>query len=121
MKKAILLFLVLTLILPCVPVFAVIYAAIRSFINTLLIKKNIPCDTAAYINVAAIKDNKVFKYVPEYKIKKEKRPQKYFGKEFLYTLEQDKITDYVSNYDSISKENVSEDSDNENAGTNDVK
>jgi len=104
-----------------VPVFAVIYAAIRSFINTLLIKKNIPCDTAAYINVAAIKDNKVFKYVPEYKIKKEKRPQKYFGKEFLYTLEQDKITDYVSNYDSISKENVSEDSDNENAGTNDVK
>lgn len=91
-----------------VPVFAVIYAAIRSFINTLLIKKNIPCDTASYIDVAAIKDNKIYKYVPEYRINKEKRPQAYFGKEFLYTMEENMITDYVSNLDSKSEANASE-------------
>lgn len=85
-----------------VPVFAVIYAAIRSFINTLLKKKNIPYDTKAYINIAAIKDNEIYEYVPEYKIKKDKRPKKYFGKEFLYTMEQDKIIKYVSNYNSLS-------------------
>lgn len=82
-----------------VPVFAVIYAAIRAFINTLLVKKNIPCDSKTYINIAAIKDNEIYEYVPEYKIKKNKRPHKYFGKEFLYSMEQDKITDYITDYD----------------------
>lgn len=90
-----------------VPVFAVIYAAIRSFINTLLRKKNIPCDSKSYINIAAIKDNEIYEYIPEYKMKKEKRPHKYFGKEFLFAMEQDKITDYTSNFDSKSQENNS--------------
>ena len=37
-----------------VPIFAVIYAGIKSIVNTALKKKNLPCDTQAYVNVGSI-------------------------------------------------------------------
>ncbi len=77
-----------------VPVFAVFYAAIRALVNTVLIKKNIPCETEAYINLAAIKDDKLYNYIPDYKLKKDKRKTQYYGKEFLYNMDDDIIAGY---------------------------
>lgn len=45
-----------------VPVFAVIYAAIRALINQLLAKKDLPTDTATYMNVGAINDTNFVPY-----------------------------------------------------------
>lgn len=77
-----------------VPVFAVFYAAVKSFINTMLKKKNIPHDTNAYINIAAIKENTIYEYVPDYKLKKTEKNKKYYGKEFLYTMDKSKLERY---------------------------
>lgn len=78
-----------------VPVFAVIYAAIRSFVNTMLRKKNIPYKTDDYINIAAIKDDTLYEYIPDYKLKKSEKNKKYFGKEFLYSMDGKKIAGYT--------------------------
>ena len=77
-----------------VPVFAVLYAAIKSFINTILLKKNIPCETDAYIDIAAIKNEKMYYYTPDYKLKKGERKTKYYGKEFLYNMDEKQIAGY---------------------------
>lgn len=45
-----------------VPVFAVIYAAIRALINQLLAKKDLPTDTATYMNIGAINDTDFVPY-----------------------------------------------------------
>lgn len=50
-----------------VPIFAVIYAAIRSLVNTALIKKKLPKDTTSYITVEAVDEQGVFhEYTPDY-------------------------------------------------------
>lgn len=77
-----------------VPVFAVLYAAIKSFVHNVLQKKNIPCETDAYINVAAIKNDKLYEYVPDYKVKKVERKSKYYGREFLYNMDETIIAGY---------------------------
>lgn len=77
-----------------VPVFAVFYAAVKSFVNTMLKKKKIPHDTDSYINIAAIKEHKMYAYVPDYKLKKNEKNKKYYGKEFLYTMDENKISRY---------------------------
>lgn len=77
-----------------VPVFAVFYAAVRSFVKTMLKKKNIPHDTESYINIAAIKDHTLYEYIPDYKLKKNEKAKKYYGKEFLYNMDQTKIARY---------------------------
>lgn len=78
-----------------VPVFAVIYAAIRSFAYTALRNKNIPTDTKAYINVALIDENgKIYEYIPEYRLKKIEKEKVIFGKEFLYHVDSDKLNKY---------------------------
>lgn len=77
-----------------VPVFAVFYAAVKSFLNTLLMKKDIPHETDAYVNVAAIKNNTLYEYTPDYKLKKGEKKKKYYGKEFLYSMSEHKIAGY---------------------------
>jgi len=55
-----------------VPLFAVIYAAIKSLVNTSLKKKNLPEDIDLYINVGSVDDEGFHEYIPDYMIKKEK-------------------------------------------------
>ena len=59
-----------------VPVFAVIYASIRSLVNASLEKKNMPKDTTDYINLAYVDEKGYHEYVPEYKQKKIARENK---------------------------------------------
>jgi len=80
-----------------VPVFAVIYAAIKSLLNTILLKKNIPRETEEYINIAAIKNQKIYQYIPDYKLKKDERKTHYYGREFLYTMDENIIAEYEEN------------------------
>lgn len=77
-----------------VPVFAVLYAAIKSFVHMILQKKNIPCETDAYIGVAAIKNDTLYEYMPDYKLKKNERKSKYYGREFLYNMDETIIAGY---------------------------
>lgn len=66
-----------------VPIFAVIYAAVRSFVNASLQKKNIPQESEIYINVAAIDGEGIHEYVPDYKLKRTERNKTVYGTEFL--------------------------------------
>ena len=54
-----------------VPIFAVIYAAIKSVVNRLLHKKDLPTDIQPYMTVGQIDESKVFtEYIPPVKEKK---------------------------------------------------
>jgi hypothetical protein len=54
-----------------VPIFAVIYAGFKSYINKLLIKKNLPTQMQPYMTVGQIDEESVFtEYVPPVKKKK---------------------------------------------------
>ncbi len=66
-----------------VPIFAVIYAAIKAFVNASLKKKQIPLDSDDYIYVDAITEEGLHKYVPDYKLKKNQKDRMAFGSEFL--------------------------------------
>ncbi len=48
-----------------VPVFAVFYAAVRAVINTLLAKKNLPTETAEYLDVGSIEGTEFHPYLPQ--------------------------------------------------------
>lgn len=50
-----------------VPVFAVIYAAIKSTVNYALSKRGMPKETVLYMNVGSVDDNGFHEYVPESK------------------------------------------------------
>lgn len=51
-----------------VPIFAVIYAAVKSLINAALIKKEMPRETSAYLTVGSVDEEGIFhEYVPEFK------------------------------------------------------
>lgn len=65
-----------------VPIFAVIYAAIKSFINAKLLKKNMSRCTDDYMDVGAIDENGYHIYIPDYKLKKEEKDQSVYGKNF---------------------------------------
>lgn len=77
-----------------VPVFAVIYAAVKSIVGTLLKNKNMPVDTDTYINVAAIKGNTLYEYIPDYKLKKKDKGNVTFGKEFICRIDSKKMNTY---------------------------
>ena len=66
-----------------VPIFAVIYAAIRAFVNASLKKKEIPVDSDSYIYVDAITKDGLHEYIPDYKRKKNQQGRMAFGSEFL--------------------------------------
>lgn len=53
-----------------VPIFAVIYSAVKSLVNAALARKNMPQSTSEYIDVGYIDDNGFHEYIPEYKLKK---------------------------------------------------
>lgn len=69
-----------------VPIFAVIYAAVKSLVNASLKKKNIPQDSEAYIDVAAVTEEGIYRYVPDYKLKKSEKGKNPFGREFISGL-----------------------------------
>lgn len=50
-----------------VPIFAVIYAAAKSLVNTALVKKNMPRDTSAYLTVGSVDEEGFHEYVPDFK------------------------------------------------------
>lgn len=49
-----------------VPLFAVIYATVKAFVNEALRKKNMPEETAAYIKVGAVDEEGFHEYDPEH-------------------------------------------------------
>ncbi len=83
-----------------VPVFAVIYAAIKSVVNATLKKKKMPLDTDSYINIAAIENNTIYEYIPDYKLKKDEKHKNVYGKEFLCRLDND-MMDLYDNVDAV--------------------
>lgn len=66
-----------------VPIFAVIYAAIKSIINTKLIKKNMPTDSDLYTYVCAVDDKGLHTYVPVYKQNAKQKQHYQFGDRFI--------------------------------------
>ena len=46
-----------------VPIFAVIYAAVRSIVNTALRRKNMPEETSVYMNVGSVDEEGFHEYV----------------------------------------------------------
>ena len=53
-----------------VPIFAVFYAGVKSLINRILHKKNLPTDLAPYMTVGRIEESMAFtEYVPPVKKK----------------------------------------------------
>lgn len=88
-----------------VPVFAVIYAAIKTIVGTLLKNKNMPVDTDTYINVAAIKDHTLYEYIPDYKLKKKDKENVVFGKEFICRIDSKKM----NSYDNVNASNLEDD------------
>ena len=76
-----------------VPFFAVIYAAIRSFVTASLEKKKMPLNTEDYINVAEITDQGIREYVPDYKRKriKDKNGEEFknpYGTRFISSFDE---------------------------------
>lgn len=67
-----------------VPIFAVLYAAIKSVIYHKLNEKNFPLDTSIYIKVAAITDDGIYEYLPDYKMSDEEKDKAKFGRRFVY-------------------------------------
>lgn len=64
-----------------VPIFAVIYAGIKSVVNRSLQKKNLPTDLAPYLTVGQIEESMAFtEYVPPVKKKSKNRPQTTFDR-----------------------------------------
>lgn len=64
-----------------VPIFAVIYASVKSAVNTSLAKRSLPQDTEVYLNVGSVDQNGFHEFIPEYRVKNEKdTPTKEAGK-----------------------------------------
>ena len=66
-----------------VPIFAVIYAAIKSIINAKLVKKNLPTDSDKYTYVCAIDENGMHTYVPVYKLNTKEKVVYQYGYRFI--------------------------------------
>lgn len=49
-----------------VPIFAVIFAAFKSWVNTALAKKEMPQETSAYLTVGSVDEEGFHEYVPEF-------------------------------------------------------
>lgn len=58
-----------------VPIFAVIYAAIKAMVHSSLEKKNMPKETAAYLTVESVDETGFREYIPEYKKNIEEQKQ----------------------------------------------
>ena len=68
-------FLGLIGIIAGVPLFAVVYAALKSYIDTRLSRKQLCTDGSAYTNVNGIKNGEYSTFTPEYMLSKKKQKQ----------------------------------------------
>lgn len=66
-----------------VPLFAVIYAAIKSMVETKLRKKNLPTDSDQYTYVCAIDEKGIYTYTPESKQNSKVKMVYEFGQRFI--------------------------------------
>lgn len=66
-----------------VPIFAIIYAAIRSVVNTMLRKKDLPTASELYTYVCAVDKIGLHEFIPEYKQPKSGSKKNRFGQRFL--------------------------------------
>ena len=72
-----------------VPIFAVIYAAVKAVVNAALEKKKLPQEIVTYMNVESIDDDGFHEYIPEFKknieeqksSREQKRQERKNGKE----------------------------------------
>ena len=83
-----------------VPIFAVVFAAVRAFVNASLIKKKMPIESSKYINVSSVDDDGLHVYTPSYQLKRKENNTSYFGNEFLCGKEQISEVDPVMDEDS---------------------
>lgn len=71
-----------------IPIFAIIYAAIRSIINAKLRKKQLPTESDLYTFVCAVDEKGLHEYTPEYKMPKNDQKKYRFGQKFLSDFEE---------------------------------
>ena len=71
-----------------VPLFAVIYAAVKSIVETKLKKRNLPTESDQYTYVCAIDDDGLHVYTPESKQNKKNKDVYQFGQRFISDSEE---------------------------------
>ncbi|MCR5254393.1 MAG: AI-2E family transporter [Acetatifactor sp.] len=72
-----------------VPIFAVIYAMITSYVNALLIKKELSINSCDYINACEVdRDGNIIEFVPDYKLRSKELKNVEYGSTFKTTIEQ---------------------------------
>lgn len=81
-----------------VPLFAVIYAAIKSVIEMKLRKKNLPTDSEEYTYVCAIDDKGLHTYVPEGKQNTKYKEVYQFGQQFISDSSEVITGDFMTKY-----------------------
>lgn len=79
-----------------VPIFAVIYAAIKSIIETKLRKKDLPTGSDEYIYVCAIDDKGLHTYTPENKQRSKEIQVYQFGQRFISDSEEQISGEYMT-------------------------
>lgn len=79
-----------------VPLFAVIYAAIKSIIETKLRKKQLPMTTEDYTYVCAIDDKGIHTYTPENKQNSKVKTVYQFGQRFISDSEEQISGEYMT-------------------------
>lgn len=88
-----------------VPIFAVIYAAIKSLVNTSLRKKNMPEETECYLQLGAVDTNGFHNYTPDYKRRNSKNieneNQIKYGEHFCSSAEELKEREIQANKSNI--------------------
>ena len=97
-------FLGLIGIIAGVPLFAVVYAAFKSYIDTRLIKKQLCTDGSAYTNVNGIQNGNYSTFIPEYKLSKKNHMQniekpdnlfKEYGNKYLCDINQENYVEEI--------------------------
>ncbi|MCR5836653.1 MAG: AI-2E family transporter, partial [Lachnospiraceae bacterium] len=93
-----------------VPIFAVIYAAVKSFINVKLVKKNLSIQTEDYKDVGAIDESGYHEYIPDYRLAKNERNQSFYGSHFFSNSfdMQNQLKIFIAEKQAI-QENITED------------
>ncbi|MCR4597956.1 MAG: AI-2E family transporter [Acetatifactor sp.] len=81
-----------------VPLFAVIYAAIKSAVEMKLSKKNLPTETDDYTYVCAIDEKGLHTYVPEGKQNRKNKEVYQFGQQFISDSTEIITGDFMTQY-----------------------
>ena len=102
-----------------VPLFAVIYAAIKSIIEMKLRKKDLPTDSEEYTYVCAIDDKGLHTYVPEGKQNTKYKEVYQFGQRFISDSSEVITGDYMTQY-TVKKSEKKSDKKKKNQESNDA-